>query len=951
MRFSRVLGLALAFAVVAMVAPLYAQTDTGVLDGRVFDQQKATMPGVTITAKNVATGATRTAVSGPSGTFHIEALRAGVYDITAEITGFSTQLRKGVTVQIGTSATVDFTMAVGNVQETVTVTGEAPLVQTTRSDVGQVISSTMVDNIPLNGRKFQDLSLLVPGTRSANYYDPTKTEVGGISYGGLSGRAVNISVDGADNNDGVVRGLLQQFSADAIQEYKVTTQRYSAEFGRSTGGLVNVITKSGTNEFRGGAFLFARNQNLNAKSYFEKTNAATRESVLSTEIDKQKFSQQQVGGTIGGPIAKNKAHFFFSYEFNRRDDFAVVSTGGILPDEEGAFPKPFRNHLLTAKTDYQIRPSNTLTVRYALEDQKREHDFIGGKTLASAGALNTNLIHSIIGKDVAVIGTSKLNEFVVLYQYFENNITAEDNTKPAIITPGFIFGANGNTPQQTIQKRIQIKDDFSFRKEGWAGDHDFKVGGELIRSHYGGFFMPNLYGWFNFTSQSAGNNLNAYLNAIADTFSGSGGTNVADDNWTYVATYFQDDWKPRSNFTLNMGLRWEMQAGPYQNNFDTPVLRYLKDAGYPTERKQDLKNFGPRVGFAWDLKGDGRTVVRGGYGIYYDEIFQNITLYEKWTDIRTPLNFISLSPAPFTPAYYAANSQAIRDSLIDPTFAGQIMRLTAPDLKQPYSHQFNAGFSREVSRYFSVDADYIHAIGRREIHRWQINTSQNSSDRLSPRGVFQPLWSRISVEGNRGHSQVDALYLTGKIRKGSASVIATYALTKGMNIQNDFGSNPADVTNLDDEMDWGPMFNDIRHRFTFGGVFQLPLGINFSTSVQGNTGKPYNALAGYGGNRNAVRAIDPATGKMFGRNSFRGPGFFTWDARIAKEIKFANRRSIEILFEVFNLTNRVNFNGDAGTGFNQRWGTVATPLSTFGQATNIVPNSQLQSQFGLRFRF
>src|SRR5512136_706355 len=298
MRAVRLVGLAIAaLAVVASAGTVYAQVDTGVMDGRVFEEQKAAMPGVTVTAKNVATGLTRTTVSGTTGTFHLEALRAGTYDVTAEIQGFATQVRKGIIVQIGSAVSFDFTMRVGNISETVTVSAESPLVQTTRSDVGQVISQTMVENMPLNGRKFQDLSLLVPGTRPANYYDPTKTEVGGISYGGLSGRSVNISVDGGDNNDGVVRGLLQQFSADAIQEYKVTTQRYSAEQGRSTGGLVNVITKSGTNEFRGSAFLFARNESLNAQTYFEK----------EANTGKQPFSQQQVGGTIGGPIKKDKA--------------------------------------------------------------------------------------------------------------------------------------------------------------------------------------------------------------------------------------------------------------------------------------------------------------------------------------------------------------------------------------------------------------------------------------------------------------------------------------------------------------------------------------------------------------------------------------------------------------------------------------------------------------------
>jgi hypothetical protein len=951
MRVCRVWSLVVGVVLMATVSPLYAQTDTGVIDGRIFDAQKAAMPGVTVTAKSTTTGFTRTAVSSPAGTYHIEALTAGVYDITAEISGFATQLRKNVTVQIGSSVTADFTMTIGNLQETVTVTGETPLVQTTRSDVGQVISQNMVQNMPLNGRKFQDLSLLVPGTRSANYYDPTKTEVGGISYGGLTGRSVNISVDGADNNDGVVRGLLQQFSADAIQEYKVTTQRYSAEFGRSTGGLVNVITKSGTNEFRGSAFLFARNDSLNAKTYFEKAHPQSDFAVASEEIDKQPFSQQQTGGTIGGPIVKDKSHFFLSYEFNRRNDFAVVSTGGILPAEEGPQPKPFRNHLVTAKSDMQFWPNNTITVRYALENQKREHDFIGGSTLASAGALNTNVIHSIIGKDSAVIGGSKLNEFVVLYQSFENNITAEDNTKPGIATPDFTFGANGNTPQQTIQQRIQIKNDFSFRKEGWAGDHDFKVGAELIRSHYGGFFTPSLYGVFTFYDRLPGNSINTYLNAIADSFSGSAGQNEANDNWTYVGTYFQDDWKPRNNVTLNIGLRWEMQAGPYQNNFDTPVLRYLKANGYRTERKQDMKDFGPRLGFAWDVKGTGRTVVRGGYGIYYDEIFQNITLYEKWNDLRTPLNFISLSPAPFTAAYYQTHSTAIRESLVDPTFAGQIMRLTAPDLQQPYSHQFNVGFAHELNKNLSLDVDYIHAIGKHEIARWQINTSQNRSTRLSPAGIFNPVWGRISVEGNRGHSTVDGLYVTGKIRMARASLITAYALTKGTNLNNDFGTNPGDPSNLNDEIDWGPMANDVRHRVTLGGVFQGPKGLIFSTSVQANTGKPYNPLIGLGGARSAMRPNMPGTTQMYERNSLRGPGFFTIDARLAKEFTFGNGRAIEILFEAFNVANRANLNGDTGMGFNNLWGTGVQPNSTFGKATQIVPNSQFQSEFGVRFRF
>jgi len=933
MFIARRVCLAAALLLVVAGGQVYAQTDTGTVDGRVFDEQKAAMPGVTVTAKNTATGFTRTATTGGTGTYHIEALPPGTYDVSAEIQGFSTQLRRGVAIQVGTSAVIDFTMRVGNLQETVTVTGEVPLVQTTKSDVGQLITAQMVESMPLNGRKFQDLSLLVPGTRSSNSYDPTKTEVGGVSYGGGTGRSVNISVDGGDNNDGVVRGILQQFSADAIQEYKVTTQRYSAEFGRSVGGVVNVITKSGTNDLRGSAFVFARNEKLNSPTYFQK----------EAGIDKQPFSQQQVGGTFGGPIRKDKAFYFVSYEFNRRNDYQTVYTNGVLPEEEGPQLTPFRNHMLTAKTNFQLGSNNSLLVRYAREDQKREHDFIGGGTLASGGALNTNVIDSIIAKDSAVIGGSKLNELLVLFQNFENNIIAEDPSKPAITTPNFTFGANINTPQQTIQRRWQIKDDFSFRKEGWLGDHDFKTGGELIQSHYGGYFIPTLYGFFNFVNEIPGGNLDSYLNAVADTFTGSAGTNEANDNWTYVAGYFQDDWKPRSNLTVNLGLRYEVQAGPYDNAYDTLALRAIAAAGRETERKLDRNNFGPRVGVVWDVKGDAKTVVRAGYGTYYDEIFQNITLYEKWSDVRTPVFFVSASPPPFTAQEYINNRESIRNSFLDPTFSGQLLRLTAPDLVQPYSHHFNAGFSQQLMRNVSLDVDYVHALGRDEIHRWRINTAQNVNTRLSPAGVFAPNLGAIIVEGNRGRSTFDGLYVTGKVRMPRISLISTYSWSKAENLSNDFGSQPHDITNADWEMDWGYAPNDVTHRFTTGAVFSLPHGIQYSTSIQANTGRPYNALTGQGGLRNAVRAVNPATGQVFERNSFRAGGFASWDMRFSKEFMFPNRRALEVLFEVFNLTDHVNFDRDNYvTTFSD---------SNFGRPQDIIRNSERQAEFGIRFKF
>jgi hypothetical protein len=937
--------LAVVGGLLALPAPVWAQADTGTIDGRVFDESKAGVPGAGVSAKNTATGLTRSATVGSEGTYRLASLPAGTYAVTVELAGFATQVHPNVRVQVGSTSTVDFTMKVATVAETITVTSEVPLVETTTSDVGDVITSEIVENIPMNGRKFQDLSLLVAGTRPANYYDPTKTEVGGISYGGATGRNVIINVDGGDNNDGVVRGLLQQFTAEAIQEYKVTTQRYSAEFGRSTGGIVDVITKSGTNDVRGSLFAFGRNEDLNSRNFFQERQ----------DIEKPPFKQFQFGGSVGGPIQRDKSHFFVAYERNHRDDYTTVDTGGVLPAEEGNFAQPFRNNLLTAKVNAQLNDSNTLVARYSLEDQKRNHDFIGGDILSSSGALNTNKIHSGILKNTTVFGSNTLNEIKVLFQNFENNIVAEDNSNPGIQTPDFFFGANINTPQQTIQRRWQVRDDLSFRKEGWGGDHDFKVGAELIQSHYGGFFTPTLYGFFNFPT-SRGNSLDAYLNGIADTFTGSAGDNEFDDNWTYVGGYIQDDWKPTPRLTLNLGIRYEIQTGPYTNEFDTVSLRTLRAVGAPTERKQDKNNWGPRLGFAYDIKGDATAVIRGGYGRYYDEIFSNITLYEYWSQVNSPTFFVSLSPPPFTPRQYAANRDAIRRGFIDPSFAGQQLRLTAPDLQQPYADQFNVGFSVQPVKNLAFDVDYVRVNGKEEIHRWRINTAQNVNTRLSPAGIFAPELGPFIVEGNRGHSQFDAVYVTGKLRTAKAHILATYTWSDGKNIADGFNTLPHDITNANWELDWGPAPNDIRHRFTGGAIFQLPGGFQYATSVQGNTGKPFQADAGLGGIRAAVRAANPATGQPFSRNAFRsgpedatseggtgGMAFFSWDMRLSKIFKLGGSRSFEVLFEVFNVTNHANFDRDK---YNDNFN-----AANFGEAREIIRNSNRQAAVGARFRF
>jgi hypothetical protein len=450
-----------------------------------------------------------------------------------------------------------------------------------------------------------------------------------------------------------------------------------------------------------------------------------------------------------------------------------------------------------------------------------------------------------------------------------------------------------------------------------------------------------LYGYFIFAN-NRGTDINNYLNALADTFSGSAGNTAFDDNWTYTAEYLQDSWKVNRRLTLDLGLRYEIQAGPYKNNHDTMALRSLAAAGRNTERSLDTNNLGPRVGFVYDLSGDGRQIARGGYGRYYDEIFQNITLYEYWSDVKSPTFFISTAPT-FTPNQYKANPDAIRNSFADPSFAGTQIRLTSPDLKQPSADQFNFGWSGQVSPRIGIDVDYVHSEGHDEIHRWRVNTVQNVNTRISPAGVFNPVLGPFIVEGNRGHSRFDGLYVTGKVRMDKASVFSTYTWSTAKNLANDFNTLTGDITNANWDIDYGPSPNDIRHRFTTGAVFQLPKGVQYSTSLQANTGKPYNPISGLGGISLAVRAINPATGKQFDRNSFRADGLFSWDMRFSKVIGLGGAKSLELMFDVFNITNHANFDVD------HYLNTYTSP--NFGQPTSILQNSQRQSEFGLRFKF
>src|SRR3989441_2230134 len=322
-------------------AQAFAQT-TGNITGRVLDQQGAAVPGVTVTAKSPSTGFTRSEVSDAEGVYRLTALPVGTYDVTTELAGFTTVAKKDIAVDVSTTMTIDFTLKVASVAETVNVVGASPLIETTASSVGGVVDVKRIESLPLNGRQFANLAATVPGVGLAFHSDPTKSSQYSPQIAGGNGRNLNYQIDGGDNNDDTVGGLLQLYPLEAIQEFNFITSRYKAEYGRSNGGVMNIVTKSGTNRWQGSFFELFRDTKMNAETETEKITDAQNAGGGLPVTGKNPYRRNQFGGSFGGPIAKDKAHFFAAVERTQQNTFQNVSTLGLFPNLDGTYATPYR---------------------------------------------------------------------------------------------------------------------------------------------------------------------------------------------------------------------------------------------------------------------------------------------------------------------------------------------------------------------------------------------------------------------------------------------------------------------------------------------------------------------------------------------------------------------------------------------------------------------------------
>nr|MBA3297001.1 carboxypeptidase regulatory-like domain-containing protein [Acidobacteriota bacterium] len=378
-----------------------AQQTTGNITGRIVDAQGAAVPGVTLTAKNSQTGFVRTEQSDAEGGYLLNGLPVGTYDVTAELQGFAKFERTGLIVNVGQTTPVDITLNVAGLQESVTVTGESPLIDTASSSVGGVIDLGRVENLPLNGRQFANLAATIPGVGLGFHSDPTKSTQYSPQIGGGNGRNLNYQIDGGDNNDDTVGGLLQLFPLEAIQEFNFITSRYKAEYGRSNGGVMNIVTKSGTNRMQGSAFTLFRDTKMNAKTENERLSGS----------DKQDYRRYQYGGSFGGPIVTDRMHYFGAFERTQQDTFQVVNTLGLFPQFDGIFPTPYRETLGTGKVTANLTAAQYLAVRYGRNTNSQPYG-ADPRTPPSGWGLSKNSFNSLNLNHNWVLGGSKLNEFI-----------------------------------------------------------------------------------------------------------------------------------------------------------------------------------------------------------------------------------------------------------------------------------------------------------------------------------------------------------------------------------------------------------------------------------------------------------------------------------------------------------------------------------------------------------
>lgn len=985
-------------------------TATGTVEGLVTDVSGAGVPNATVKIVSTTSGSSREVKTGSEGLFRFELLQAGIYNLTIEAAGFARVEGKNLEVAVSRTSTFNSTLTPKSQSEVITVNAEsAPLLDVVKTDVSIAFGPKEVQALPLNGRDFATLAFLAPGAKPVNSYDPTKNRISIFGINGSAGRNVNVTVNGIDNKDNTVGGPVMQLPLEAVQEFNISTQRFSAANGRSEGAAVNVITKSGSNQLHGSLFGFFRSTGLTANDKLNEGNPTP------------KYQRQQYGGSFGAPIIKDKTFVFFAIERQREEqeigvtpsavkELSLVTSLGAKP--ASVIPLPYRDQRYSGRLDHKINDKNNVFVSYTSQGNRGDNDQSGQTNDLTAGNFTTNQLIIANATLNSVLTANTVNSFTAGYQYWNNLIDSTTYVPNVSFPNGIYFGTNGNVPQQSYQKKWQFRDDFSLTK----GKHTFKMGFDFVNvPKLGGFFTTPItlnVGFQDLPSVITSNKTLypqgfATPGAVTSISGSSGNSYFSSPDAKMFGLYFQDDWKVSRRFTVNLGVRYDvdfnLQGANVQSRSQT--YQYLKAVNSPWAAKlpkNDTNNFSPRVGFAFDLTGKGNHIFRGGYGVYFGQTFQNIPLFmEQQVNDLVFTQTLSLSSAGFgdaTADIVPSTGKPLSQFRygVDPLPAipqpskglpaGSVGRLVDPDFVNPYNHQFNVGYAWQIDNSNVIEVEVIKVLGLREAKRQNINYTRPELGGSRPfdaafTAAGLPRLAQIVVESSIGRSRYDALNISYKRRFSRRfSVNTNYVFSHAVAYAGGpaaFGNAAMDPRNIFQLSDLGDAPNDERHRWVSSGIITLPFGIQLAPIMQIASARPYNltqgvSWLGVGGSNGTARAVayakDPtnyqATASLSSAairagvadgslvvapyNAARGQLFFQTDLRISKFIKFGEKQKLEGFIQMFNLTNRANYGGNfvgniRSSSFGQPNGYI-TPSSTG------VPKSFI-AELGARYSF
>jgi Carboxypeptidase regulatory-like domain/TonB dependent receptor-like, beta-barrel len=869
---------------------LFGQANTNAsLQGTVTDKSQAVIGKAQVTLTSKETGATKTTTTNDTGGYHFESLSAGMYSIKATAPGFSTAEAKDVELLIGRTATQNFSLTAGGVSETVEVTSAAPLVDQTKTDVSTNITPEQITELPLIGRDIADLAYLAPGVKAADSYDPTKTRYAILSVNGDGGRNVNVTVNGVDNKDNTVGGPVMQLPAEAVQEFQISTQRFSAVNGRSAGAAINVITKSGSNNFHGSAFGFFRAQALNADQ-------KTANGDGTTSSINPPYSRQWFGGSIGGPIKKDKVFAFFAMERQREhtsiaesptafSELSLVTNLGAQP--ASTVPTPFFENRLNGRLDWSINSKHAAYFSVSTQANNSLNDQSNGFFDLTEGNFTKNHLQVANLTLSSSLTPTLINQFTVGFQYWNNLIDSSGRTPLFTFPKGVQFGTNTNVPQNSIQRKYQFKDDVAKT----IGKHTFKTGIDYIWTPFmGGFFE------FNPTLEIDFNKLPSQILASPGGFANPGlvsGMSVAVGDPTFIikdakqlGLYFQDDWKVSQRLSLNLGLRYDKDYD-FIGGSDIANSRTFQElqaaapfsplaAALVAKKATDYsKGFSPRIGVAYDLTGKGSHIVRAGFGMYYDNTFQNIPLFMEQQANNTIFQtaFAISNASDIVPGtgitlanWHVGNPLPTippPQSQLTPGSTGRIMD---PNYRTPVTEEFNGGYTWAINNKTVFEAEYVHVLSLHENKTINLDpnipVTPNNITTLSrtgaPGGFFRPfdaafisagvpVLGSVRDETSGGRSRYDGMNLSFRQRSfHRVDLTLNYTLARAVGYNGDGGSfryYPRDPQHPLSPNEFGPTFNDERHHLTVAAISHLPWGMEFSPILQAGSARPYNPIS------------------------------------------------------------------------------------------------------------